>query len=200
MGAPDAMKGIIFNLLEEVVTQEHGEEAWEDLLDRSGVEGAYTSLGSYPDQEFLALLQALPGGVGLPPGDLFRWFGRAAIPLLAQRYPVFFEGHDSTRSLLHALNNIIHPEVRKLYPGAEVPIFDLDPIPGLDLPDQTVIIGYRSGRRLCALAEGFIQGAADHFGEQVTVEQPRCMLRGDDRCALVCTFAPRLEHVRIGPG
>ena len=50
------MKGIIFNLLEEVVTQEHGEEAWEDLLDRSGVEGAYTSLGSYPDQEFLALL------------------------------------------------------------------------------------------------------------------------------------------------
>jgi hypothetical protein len=193
------MKGIIFNLLEEVVTQEHGEEAWEDLLDRSGVEGAYTSLGSYPDQEFVALLQALPGDVGPTPGDLVRWFGRAAIPLLAQRYPVFFEGHDSTRSLLQALNNIIHPEVRKLYPGAEVPIFDLDPIPGRDLPDHVVVLGYRSARRLCALAEGFVQGVADHFGEQVAIEQPRCMLRGDERCALVCTFTPSLEHVRVGP-
>ncbi len=192
------MKGIIFNLLEEVVTQEHGEEAWEDLLDRSGVEGAYTSLGSYPDQEFVALLQALPSDVGPTPGDLLRWFGRAAIPLLAQRYPVFFEGHDSTQSLLQALNDIIHPEVRKLYPGAEVPIFDLDPIPGRDLPDHAVVLGYRSARRLCALAEGFVQGVADHFGEQVTFEQPSCMLRGDDRCALVCTFSPRLEHVRAG--
>jgi hypothetical protein len=196
----DAMKGIIFNLLEEVVTQEHGEEAWEDLLDRSGAEGVYTSLGSYPDQEFVALLQALPGGVGPTPSELFRWFGRAAIPLLAQRYPVFFEGHDSTRSLLQALNDIIHPEVRKLYPGAEVPIFDLDPIPGLELPDHTVVMGYRSGRRLCALAEGFIHGTADHFGERVRIEQPRCMLRGDDRCALVCVFSPRLEHVRAGSG
>jgi hypothetical protein len=194
------MKGIIFNLLEEVVTQEYGEEAWEDLLDGSGAEGVYTSLGSYPDQEFVALLQALPGSVGPTVGDLFRWFGRAAIPLLARRYPVFFEGHDSTRSLLQALNDIIHPEVRKLYPGAEVPIFDLDPIPGLEMPDDTVVMGYRSGRQLCTLAEGFIHGAADHFGERVRIEQPRCMLRGDDRCALVCTFAPRWEHVRAGSG
>jgi hypothetical protein len=194
------MKGIIFNLLEEVVVQELGEEAWEQLLDGAGVEGAYTSLGSYPDEEFVALLQALPSHVGMAPDDLLHWFGRASIPLLAQRYPVFFDGHDSTRSLLHALNDIIHPEVRKLYPGADVPIFDLEPVAGLEPGDQAVTLGYRSARRLCALAEGFIQGTADHFGEQVTIEQPSCMLRGNERCALVCTFAPRLEHVRVGPG
>jgi hypothetical protein len=194
------MKGIIFNLLEEVVTEELGEEAWEQLLDAAEVEGAYTSLGSYPDQEFVALLQALPSHAGMAPNDLLHWFGRASIPLLAQRYPVFFEGHDSTRSLLHALNDIIHPEVRKLYPGAEVPIFDLEPVTGQKRSDQVVTLGYRSARRLCALAEGFVQGVADHFGEQVTIEQPRCMLRGDERCALVCTFTPSLEHVRVGPG
>ena len=194
------MKGIIFTLLEEVVTQELGEEAWEQLLDRAGVEGAYTSLGSYPDEEFVALLQALPSHAGMAPNDLLHWFGRAAIPLLAQRYPVFFEGHDSTRSLLHALNDIIHPEVRKLYPGAEVPIFDLEPVPGETTSEQVVTLGYRSARRLCALAEGFIQGVADHFGERVRIEQPRCMLRGDDRCALVCAFSPRLEHVRVRSG
>jgi Haem-NO-binding len=196
---PSTMKGIIFNLLEEVVTEQLG-EAWEQLLDLAEVEGAYTSLGSYPDEEFVALLQALPSHAGMGPNDLLHWFGRASIPLLAQRYPVFFEGHDSTRSLLCALNDIIHPEVRKLYPGAEVPIFDLEPVTGGERSDQVVTLGYRSARRLCGLAEGFIEGTAGHFGEQVRIEQPRCMLRGDDRCALVCTFTPSREHVRVGPG
>jgi predicted hydrocarbon binding protein len=49
-------------------------------------------------------------------------------------------------------------------------------------------MGYQSTRRLCALAEGFILGAADHYGETVAIEQPRCMHRGDERCALVCSF------------
>ncbi len=114
--------------------------------------------------------------------------------------PGAVEGHDSTRSLLYALNDIIHPEVRKLYPGAEVPIFDLEPVPGQEPSDRVATLGYRSARRLCALAEGFVEGVADHFGEQATIEQPSCMLRGGERCALVCTFAPRLEHVRAGPG
>ncbi|SRR6266545_1856948 len=184
------MKGIIFNLLEEVVTHQFGDEAWEDLIDRAGVQGVYTSLGSYPDEELLALLQATPGLVGLPAADLIRWFGRASIPLLAERYPVFFDGHNSSRSFLRTLNDIIHPEVRKLYPGADVPVFDFDVGPDTDASDDVVIVGYRSARRLCALAEGFIEGTADYFSERVRIEQPSCMHRGDERCALLCTFSP----------
>ncbi|MBN3851729.1 heme NO-binding protein, partial [Paraburkholderia sp. Ac-20342] len=37
------MKGIVFNLLEELVRREHGEDAWDDLLDAAHVQGAYTS-------------------------------------------------------------------------------------------------------------------------------------------------------------
>ena len=33
------MKGIVFNLLEQVVTDAHGVAAWEDLLDDAGVDG-----------------------------------------------------------------------------------------------------------------------------------------------------------------
>ncbi len=82
------------------------------------------------------------------------------------------------------LNDIIHPEVRKLYPDADVPEFEFS---GRD--DSTLTIGYRSRRRLCELAEGFIEGAADHFGESVALEQPRCMLRGDDDCVISCRFS-----------
>jgi predicted hydrocarbon binding protein len=49
--------------------------------------------------------------------------------------------------------------------------------------DDALILGYRSARRLCALAEGFIEAAAEHYGERAVVEQTTCMQRGDARCA-----------------
>ncbi|MGH2722353.1 MAG: heme NO-binding domain-containing protein [Actinomycetota bacterium] len=191
------MKGIIFNLLEEVVSEEFGESAWDELLDRVEVDGAYTSLASYPDVELMGLLEALPTLSGLRGDELLRWFGRASMPVLAQRYPGFFDGHTSTRSFLLTLNNIIHPEVRKLYPGADVPVFDFEPVGDSTTGEDTMVVGYRSARRLCALAEGFIQGAAEIFGEDLVMEQPLCMKRGDERCALVCKFSAKAEAADV---
>lgn len=177
------MKGIIFNLLEEVVTEQHGEDTWDRLLSDAELEGAYTSLGSYPDEELLALVGAASAALEVPPDGVVRWFGRAALTKLAERYPDFFEPHRTTRTFLLTLNDIIHPEVRKLYPGADVPVFDFDE----SSPDK-LAIGYRSVRKLCALAEGLIEGAADHFGETVSIAQTACMNRGDEKCVLVISF------------
>ncbi|HJU18830.1 MAG TPA: heme NO-binding domain-containing protein [Stellaceae bacterium] len=173
------MKGIIFNLLEEVVTHHHGEAAWDDLLDRAGLGGAYTSLGSYPDGELKVLVDALAGVLGLSPGECLRWFGRAAMPLLAERYPAFFIGYRTTIPFILSVNTIIHPEVRKIHPGAQCPIFRFE-----QAADGVLRLGYASPRRLCALAEGFIKGAADHFGETAAVEHLRCAARGDPECLL----------------
>lgn len=184
------MKGIIFNLLEAVVIDEHGEDAWDDLLDAAGVEGSYAALGNYPDAELLRLVALMPDAFGGDRNAQLRWFGRRAMPILAHRYADFFESPTDTRSFLLTLNNIIHAEVRKLYPDADVPTFDFDPVPGVEPPPgDALVMGYESTRRLCALAEGFIHGVADHYGQAATIEQPRCMHRGDERCALVCTFA-----------
>ena len=176
------MKGIIFNLVEEVVVGAYGEDAWDDILDAAGLDGAYTSLGSYPDDHLAALVGAASRRLGADPQDVVRTLGQGAIPLLAQRYPAFFD-HQSTRSFLLTLNDIIHPEVRKLYPGADVPVFEFPPS-----GDHDLALGYQSPRRLCALAEGFILGAAAHFNERVEIDQPQCMLRGAESCLLQCRF------------
>jgi hypothetical protein len=42
------MKGIVFNLLEEVIRKEHGEDAWDALLEVTELDGAYTSSGAIP--------------------------------------------------------------------------------------------------------------------------------------------------------
>lgn len=58
VGLPESMKGIIFNLLEEVVIIHYGEDTWDRLLTATALDGAYTSLGSYPDEQIQDLVGA----------------------------------------------------------------------------------------------------------------------------------------------
>lgn len=173
------MKGIVFNLLAETVAEKHGEDVWDNLLVAAGLDGAYTSLGSYPDTEMVRLVEVAAAVLGCSGADVLRWFGRAAMPLLATRYGVFFEGHRSARDFVRSVNDIIHPEVRKLYAGAGCPQFVF-----ADDPDGRLLIGYSSPRQLCHLAHGFVEGAADRFGETVELEHVACMLKGSPTCRM----------------
>jgi hypothetical protein len=178
------MKGIIFNLVEEVVSESYGADTWDALLDAAELDGSYTSLGSYPDADLFALVGAASTALGVPPDQVVRTLGEGAIPLLAERFPEFFAPHAGTRTFLLTLNDIIHAEVRKLYPDADLPAFEFD-----SSRDDELTLGYRSGRQLCQLAEGFIVGAARHFGETASIDQPECMHHGDAQCLLRCRFA-----------
>lgn len=180
------MKGIVFNLLEELVRRDHGENTWDALLESAGLDGAYTSLGSYPDKELGKLVAAASAALRQPAETILRWFGRNAIPLLAERFPSFFTTQKTARLFLLTLNDIIHPEVRKLYPGAVVPVFDFD----TSSPD-VLLMGYKSERKLCALAQGFVEGAADHYGEDLSFEHVKCMHRGHEKCVFRMEFRKR---------
>lgn len=177
------MKGIVFNLLEEVVTQHLGEETWDQLLTAAEVDGVFTSLGNYPDEHLFKLVGAASTALNKSPNEIVRWFGAKAMPLLARKYPPLFSRHTTTRAFILTLNSIIHPEVRKLYPGADVPDFEFD----TTSPD-TLVMHYWSKRKMCALAEGLSEGAAEHFGETVSIHHPECMHRGDTRCRLELSF------------
>jgi heme-NO-binding protein len=176
------LKGIIFNVFEQLVARDRGEPAWDRLLEDSRLEGAYTSLGNYSDTDLSKLIEAGSAAWDVPADEVVRWLGREALPLFAERYPQFFDPHRTTAEFLLTLNEIIHPEVRKLYPGAGVPVFDYA------VSDHRLTMGYRSDRRLCMFGEGLIEGAAGHYGETVAIEQPTCMNRGDDSCVLEISF------------
>lgn len=158
---------------------------WDNLLDCVGLTGAYTSLGNYADEEIEALAQAAAQTLGVSRSEVLRWFGRAAMPILAETYPIFFTPHVSARPFVMGVNDIIHAEVRKLYAGAECPHFDIR-------QDQTgaLLMGYRSTRNLCALAQGFIEGAAAHYNETVEFEHTRCVEQGHEHCAFRISWPP----------
>ena len=186
--APDGgalpLKGIIFNLLEQVVVEDFGDDVWDRMLDDAGLDGAYTAVGTYDHDELYKLVGAASAILSKPSDDIVRWFGVKAMPLLAKRYKEFFAPHDSALSFVLTLNDVIHPEVRKLFPGAYAPDFEFERI-----DDDTIAIGYTSVRDLCMFAEGLVEGAAEYYGQTVTIEQSRCKRRGDERCVLVCRFA-----------
>ncbi|HYH62864.1 MAG TPA: heme NO-binding domain-containing protein [Solirubrobacterales bacterium] len=178
------MKGVVFNLLEQVVSEEAGEAAWDKAIADSGVDGSYTSLGTYPHTELEALMSSLSGQLGVEPDEAVEWFGLHALPKLAAAYPELFDPYDSTLSFLRTLNDIIHPEVRKLYPGADVPVFDYRVA-----DDDRLLMGYRSLRGLCFFGQGLIEGAGVHFGESLEVAQTTCQKRGDAECVFEVVVA-----------
>ncbi|MBX7433099.1 heme NO-binding domain-containing protein [Mycobacterium sp. Y57] len=172
------MKGVLFNAVEEAVTREWGEEMWDDLLVSSGLEGAYTVLGNYPDAELVALADSAADRLNTSVDDVLRTLGRLTFKPLMTRYTSSVEVPTSLREFLPNVNDVIHPQVLKLYPGASVPRFALREN-GDDLE-----LDYLSVRRMCTLAEGLVLGAADHYGENVVVDQPCCKHRGDSRCTI----------------
>jgi hypothetical protein len=182
------VKGIIFNLVEDVVRANFGDDMWDDIVTESAVDGAYTSLGTYPDSELLSIVATASRLLGIDPDDVVRLVGAEGMTQLAERYPVFFDGHDGVMSFLLTLNDVIHPEVLKLYPGAVVPHFAYRRH-GPNVLD----LEYRSERGMCSLAEGLTLGAARWFGEQVELTQTACVHRSDPACVIRVTAEPRRE-------
>lgn len=180
------MKGVVFNLLEEVVRKHHGEDGWDSILDSTSLSGSFTSLGNYPDQSLMKLVCATARSLATTDQNALRWFGREAMAVMSKRYPAFFPENGTARDFVLAVNDIIHPEVRKIYPGADVPEFDFS-----DAPDGALLMGYVSHRKLCALAEGFVEGAGDYYCEEVDFQHLTCMHKGDEKCSFRIKFAPR---------
>lgn len=158
------MKGIIFNAVEQAVIGLYDEDTWDDLLDAAGLEGDYTSIGTYDDGELLQLVAVGCKATGLDAGALVRALGQSSFKHLAERHPEFLEGPENAADFLVTIDEIIHPEVMKLHPDATPPRFEIE-----HLATDTLRMTYISDRQLSAMAEGLIHGAADWFGEKAEI-------------------------------
>ena len=177
------VKGLMFNVLEEVITDAYGPEAWDSLLCMSGAEGAYSSLGTYSDNEFHAIAEATATLTGQTASQVLQAFGQSALPIMVRRFPTFMEGVSDTRTFLLSLNSAIHPEIRKIFAGAACPHFKYA------IGDDVVQITYYSRRRFCDIAQGLARGTLAHFGEAGEVTHPECLHEGAEACRLDVRWA-----------
>lgn len=159
------MKGLVFTTFYSHCEDRYGADLLEDIIEDAQLpnKGAYTSVGTYPFEEMVALITALVKRTGQDMRTVLEEFGHSCFARWVQYVPTHFED----KSLFDVLANIddFHEnEVRKLYPDAELPSFQVE-----SRSDQTLILRYRSCKPLADLAVGVIKGAADHLGEKIEV-------------------------------
>jgi hypothetical protein len=180
------MQGIIFNALGEFVEETAGLEAWNDVIEISKVEseGAYTSGASYPDEEILALATAVCDKLSIELHDGLRAFGKFLFRFLVERGPVQIKEYPDTQTMLKELDSVVHSEVRRVHPDAYTPFFEY-----VEADSKTGELMYRSDRRLCVVAEGLLQGAADYYGQNVAMQHSECVHHGAEDCRWQLQFS-----------
>lgn len=162
------MKGVVFTEFLAFVERQMGPAAVDQMIDDCepllSTGGAYTAVGTYPCAEMGALLGALSKRSGANPSDLLKSFGDALATAFVGAYPGYFEQASDLFDFVSRIDSYIHAEVRKLYPDAELPEFEV-----IERDDERIVLVYRSPRALQDLAVGMFMGSAAYFREQVVV-------------------------------
>lgn len=161
------MKGMVFTEFFEMVEDVFGDDVLDDIIDDAALphDGVYTSVGIYPYSEMTALVSALANRTGNELTALIETFGHHLFGRFTALYPGFFVGVESTYDFLAGIDNHIHVEVKKLYPDAQLPQFDIH------RNDQQLELIYNSQRPFGYLAKGLIQGCIEHFKEPITIDK-----------------------------
>lgn len=181
------MQGIIFNALEEFVLENAGMETWNKVIENSKVasEGVYTSGVSYDDAEIVSLATALCEQLGVPLEDGLRMFGAFLFGFLLNKGPIELSNYKNAQSLLKDLEEVVHQDVKRIHPDAYTPFFQY--FPQSESKGELI---YYSKRKLCVVAEGLLQGAAQHYGQTIIIEHTDCMHNGSEKCHWQVEFSP----------
>jgi hypothetical protein len=170
------MKGVVFTEFLGMVEQQFSADMVDDIIDDADLPhgGAYTAVGTYPFPEMVALIVPLSRRSGIEVPVLIHAFGQYLFDRFFVLYPAFINACDSTMQLVSHIEHVIHTEVRKLYPDAELPTFEVE-----SHTAQRLSVVYQSPRCLADLAVGLIEGAMRHYGEQDALTLQREALNED---------------------
>jgi len=159
------MRGMIFTELMELIEEKFGYDKLDDVIDAAGLDndGAYTSTGSYPFEELVKIVVSLSEQTNIAVPDLLEAYGEYLFPKLIAAFPKFGEANDILE-FVESVEDYIHVQVRKLYPDAELPTFEV-----ISFNSDELKFNYVSSKNIPQLAKGLIKGAATHFQQAVDV-------------------------------
>lgn len=159
------MRGLIFTELYELVEETFGFELLDDvLLDLELTnDGAYSSTGNYPFSELLEILVKLHQHTKIPINSLLETFGEYLFKNLLGMHPEFAISKN-VLDFLDDVENYIHIEVKKLYPEAELPRFNI-----VSKDENSFKFYYISSKKLHYLAKGLIKGLSNHYNQPLEI-------------------------------
>lgn len=162
------MKGMVFTEFLEMVEDQFGFETADKIVSEADLEsgGVYTAVGTYGHQEMVQLVTNLSKESEIKIPDLLQAFGVHLFGQFAKGYGRFFAESQDAFTFLSGIENYIHIEVKKLYPDAELPTFEIQ-----RFGENKMEMVYKSERGFADFAEGLIKGCVQHFQEVVEIER-----------------------------
>lgn len=174
------MKGVIFNILEEMVEDNYGMAVWNDILDEAQQQdGVFIAGQSYADDTLFQFVQIICDKLKQPSHIIVGAFGEYLFTKLVDRHKVLMENQTDLDAFLKSIDSIIHVEVSKLYVDPNLPSIEC-----FDIDSTHMTMRYRSPRKLCPLAEGLVRGASTYFSQKISIKHETCMHKGSDHCDL----------------
>jgi hypothetical protein len=162
----DSMKGVVFTEFLDMVEDTFSADVVDDIIEGAALPsgGVYTAVGTYPHAELGKLVIQLSQRTGAKVPELLRAYGRHLFGRFLAGYPIFFKDVRDSFGFLQTIEGLVHVEVRKLYPDAELPSFESTQV----APNRMEMI-YRSPRCLGDFAQGLMEGCFAHFNQKVQI-------------------------------
>ncbi len=160
------MKGIVFTEFLDLVEDKFGLEMVDKIITQSELEskGAYTAIGTYEFSEMLQLLQNLSKNTGISSDDLLLVYAEHFFSVLESSYPDLIASYSDPIEMISSIENHIHVEVRKIYPDAELPTFEV-----LEKTENSLIMIYKSSRAMHHFGLGLMNKTFEHFDSTATI-------------------------------
>ena len=158
------MKGIIFNVFEDFLDEKYGENTFDNIIEAMvpDVKEPFIAPGTYPDELLFSIIHKTMEEKNLELNPTLLEFGEFLFLQLAKKYPVFVKSHNNAKDFIKTIHDIIHVEVRKLFPEAVTPDFSYS-----NEKENEITITYTSKRSLFILAEGLINRCAKYYKEEI---------------------------------
>jgi len=161
------MKGIVFTEFLDLVEDKFGLEMVDHIISNSELEseGVYTSVGTYKFSEMLQLLQHLSARTEISIDDLLLVYAEHFFSVLEDSYPGLLATYKDPIEMISSIENHIHVEVRKIYPDAELPTFEV-----VEKTNDTLIMIYKSSRAMHHFGLGLMNKTFEHFNSTATID------------------------------
>lgn len=160
------MRGVIFTELIEFVEEALGFEVADKMIEKAhlGNEGVFSQGGNYPFNDMQKILMALSEITGKKPNELLYLFGKHLFSILVRIYGHNIKNIGNSLDFIDSVDKLVHAEVKKLYPDAELPTFTT-----IEKNSNLLIMIYKSEKRLESFAHGLIVACGKYFDDELNV-------------------------------
>jgi len=161
------MKGIVFTEFIDLVEDKFGLEMVDKIISASTLDskGIYTSVGTYSFSEMLQLLQHLSENTGISIDNLLLVYAEHFFSVIEKSYPGLLATYKDPIEMISSIENHIHVEVRKIYPDAELPTFEVE-----DKTENSLILIYKSSRAMHHFGLGLMNKTFAHFNSTAKID------------------------------